>query len=400
MLEKIKNQFPIYEKNPDLVFLDTAASALKPKSVINSINDCYSFNYSNVHRGLYSLSSKLTKNFEDVRVKVSKFISAESEENIIFTKSATEAINLVVDTFSHAFLTSGDEVIISYLEHHANIVPWHIAAKKYGFKVIAADILEDGSIDIEDLLKKINSRTKFISLVHMSNVTGSITSFEKISKIAKQKNIPFLIDGCQYIAHKPTDLQNIGCDFYVFSGHKLYGPTGVGVLYMKDKWFEKLGPYQGGGSMIDKVEIYETKYARGFQKYEAGTPPIVQVIGLGASIDFLDQYNLEEVFTYEKDLHNYAEEKLKSLNYVTTYGHSEDKGAIITFNLDNIHASDIAMILDQDNIAIRTGHHCAQPLMKKLNVNATARLSFGIYNDKNDVDCFIDSLDKTYKFFN
>ena len=399
MLEKIKNQFPIFEKNPNLVFLDTAASALKPKSVINSINDCYSFNYSNVHRGLYSLSSKLTKNFEDVRVKVSKFISAESEENIVFTKSATEAINLVVDTFSHDFLTSGDEVIISYLEHHANIVPWHIASKKYGFKVIAADILEDGSIDIENLLKKINSRTKFISLVHMSNVTGAITNFEKISKIAKQKNIPFLIDGCQYIAHKPTDLKNLDCDFYVFSGHKLYGPSGVGVLYMKDKWFDKLGPYQGGGSMIDKVEIYETKYARGFQKYEAGTPPIVQVIGLGASIDFLDQYNLDDIFKYEKDLHDYAEEKLKSLNYVTIYGNHKNKGAIITFNLSDIHASDIAMVLDQDNIAIRTGHHCAQPLMKKLNVNSTARLSFGIYNNKKDVDCFVESLIKTYKFF-
>tara|TARA_B100000700_G_C14665291_1_gene678259 strand:- start:34 stop:738 length:705 start_codon:yes stop_codon:yes gene_type:complete len=233
----------------------------------------------------------------------------------------------------------------------------------------------------------------------MSNVTGAITNFEKISKIAKQKNIPFLIDGCQYIAHKPTDLKNLDCDFYVFSGHKLYGPSGVGVLYMKDKWFDKLGPYQGGGSMIDKVEIYETKYARGFQKYEAGTPPIVQVIGLGASIDFLDQYNLDDIFKYEKDLHDYAEEKLKSLNYVTIYGNHKNKGAIITFNLSDIHASDIAMVLDQDNIAIRTGHHCAQPLMKKLNVNSTARLSFGIYNNKKDVDCFVESLIKTYKFF-
>ena len=265
--------------------------------------------------------------------------------------------------------------------------------------MIAADILKDGSIDTEDLIKKINSRTKFISLVHMSNVTGAITNFEKISKICKQKNIPLLIDGCQYIAHKPTDLKNLDCDFYVFSGHKLYGPSGVGVLYMKDQWFEKLGPYQGGGSMIDKVEIHETKYAKGFQKYEAGTPPIVQVIGLGASIDFLNQYNLDEIFNYEKDLHDYAEEKLRSLNYLTIYGNPKNKGAIITFNLSDIHASDIAIVLDQENIAIRTGHHCAQPLMKKLNVNSTARLSFGIYNNMEDVDCFIESLVKTYNFF-
>lgn len=399
MIKDIKKIFPIFTKNPELVFLDTAASALKPNSVIKTISDCYAYEYSNVHRGLYTLSSNLTKKFEDVRLKTSKFIFANSEENIVFTKSATEAINLVSETYSKKFLSKGDEVIISYLEHHANIVPWHMSSKKYGFNVIAAEITENGEIDVNDIIQKINYKTKFISLAHMSNVTGAITDFEEISKIAKKNNIPLLIDGCQHIAHLTTNINDLGCDFYVFSGHKLYGPSGVGVLYMKDKWFEELGPYQGGGSMIEKVEIDETTYASGPQKYEAGTPPIVQVIGLGSSYDFLNNYDLKEIFNFEKELYWYAFDKLNSLNDITIYGQSDQKGAILTFNINKIHPNDVAMVLDQDNIAIRTGHHCAQPLMKKLNIESCARVSFGIYNDKKDVDCFIDAIKETIKFF-
>ena len=399
MFKDIKNSFPVYTKNPKLVFLDTAASALKPESVIKTINDCYAYEYSNIHRGLYSLSANLTKKYEEVRLKISKFISAESAENVVFTKSATEAINLVVETYSEKFLSTGDEVIISYLEHHSNIVPWHMASKKYGFKVIAAEITEEGSIDVNDLIIKINIKTKFISLTHMSNVTGSITNFEKICEVAKYNNIPLLIDGCQHIAHAPTNVVNLGCDFYVFSGHKIYGPSGVGVLYMKDKWFDTLGPYQGGGSMIEKVEIYQTTFAKGFQKFEAGTPPIVQVIGLGASLDFLNQYKLNEIFNYEKELYNYAYEKLNSLHNISIYGQSNQKGAILAFNIKDIHPNDAAMILDQKNIAIRTGHHCAQPLMKRLNINSTARVSFGIYNNEKDVDFFIEAIKETKNFF-
>ena len=399
MFKDIKNSFPVYIKNPKFVFLDTAASALKPESVIKTVRDCYAYEYSNIHRGLYSLSANLTRKYEEVRLKISNFISAESAENVVFTKSATEAINLVVETYSKKFLSTGDEVIISYLEHHSNIVPWHMASKKYGFKVIAAEITEEGSIDVNDLIIKINIKTKFISLTHMSNVTGSITNFEKICEVAKYNNIPLLIDGCQHIAHAPTNVVNLGCDFYVFSGHKIYGPSGVGVLYMKDKWFDTLGPYQGGGSMIEKVEIDQTTFAKGFQKFEAGTPPIVQVIGLGASLDFLNQYELKEIFNYEKELYDYAHEKLSFLNEITIYGQSNQKGAILTFNIKNIHPNDIAMILDQKNIAIRTGHHCAQPLMKKLNTNSTARVSFGIYNNEKDVDYFIDAIKETKNFF-
>ena len=397
MLNNIKDKFPIYKKNPNLVFLDTAASALKPESVIKSISDCYSYEYSNVHRGIYSLSSNITKKFEEVRDKTAKFISAESGENIIFTKSATEAINLVAETYSKKFISSGDEVLISYLEHHANIVPWQMAAIKYGFKVVAADISKNGSLNIDDLINKINSNTKFISLTHMSNVTGSITNFEKISKIANKKNIPLLIDGCQHVAHKKINMDDLNCDFYVYSGHKLYGPTGVGVLYMKNKWFEKLEPYQGGGAMIDKVDIDSTTFASGFQKFEAGTPPIVQVIGLGSSFDFLNQYNLDDVFNHEKNLYNITYEKLKSINDLIVYGDLDEKGGILTFNISNINANDIALFLDQHGVAIRTGHHCAQPLMKKFNVNSTARISFGIYNDEKDIDHFIDSLSETRK---
>ncbi len=399
MFKNIKNLFPVFEKNPNLVFLDTAASALKPKEMINATNNCYSYEYANVHRGLYSLSSNLTKKFEDVRILISNFISSNSEENIIFTKSATEGINLVVDKFSEKYLSEGDEVLISYLEHHANIVPWHIAASKYKFKIVPIKLNDKGEIDYNDFSDKINSRTKFISLAHMSNVTGSITDFDIIKKRIKDLNIPIMIDGCQFIAHSKLNVKDLDCDFYVFSGHKIYGPSGVGILYMKDKWLENFNPYQGGGSMIKTVEIDKTSFAKGFQKYEAGTPPIAQVIGLGSSIKFVDKIGLENIFKYEKELHDYTVEKLSSDKDIFIYGKSPNKGAIISFNIKGIHANDLAMFLDQKNIAVRTGHHCCQPLMKYLNITSTARASFGIYNNLNDADLFINSLIEAKKFF-
>ena len=398
MFSEIRNQFPVYEKNPDLIFLDTAASALKPKDMINSINNCYSYEYANVHRGLYSLSSRLTKKFEDARVKVSNFISSKSYENIIFTKSATEGINLVVEKFSEKYLRKGDEVLISYLEHHANIVPWHIAAKKYNFKVIPVNLNKKGEIDYKDFNNKVSSKTKLVSLTHMSNVTGSITDFDIVKKKIKDLNIPLMIDGCQFIAHSELNVSLIDCDFYVFSAHKLYGPSGIGVLYMKEKWFEQFNPYQGGGSMIEDVDIQQTTYARGFQKFEAGTPPIAEAIGMGASIDFVTSLNLKNIFKYETELHDYTIDKLKSYKDIVIYGSSLLKGSIISFNILGVHANDLAMILDQKNIAIRTGHHCAQPLMKYLNIVSSARASFGIYNNKKDADVFVDSLIDAKKF--
>ena len=398
MFEDIRKKFPVYEKNPDLIFLDTAASALKPYDMIDAITNCYSYEYANVHRGLYSLSSKLTKKFEDVRVKVSNFISSKSYENIIFTKSATEGINLVVEKFSEKYLSEGDEVIISYLEHHANIVPWHMAAQKYKFKVIPIELTNNSEIDYADFKNKITSRTKFISLTHISNVTGSLTDFDIVKEIIKNLNIPLMIDGCQFVAHSELNVTDLDCDFYVFSGHKLYGPSGIGVLYMKERWFDDLDPYQGGGSMIDNVDIQQTTYAKGFQKFEAGTPPIAEVIGLEASIEFVTSLNLKKIFIHEKELHDYTLDKLKNINNLNVYGNGLNKGAIISFNISNIHANDLAMILDQKNVAIRTGHHCAQPLMKYLNITFSARASFGVYNNKNDVDLFVNSLVEAKKF--
>ena len=398
MFEDIRKKFPVYEKNPDLIFLDTAASALKPYDMIDAITNCYSYEYANVHRGLYSLSSKLTKKFEDVRVKVGNFISSKSYENIIFTKSATEGINLVVEKFSEKYLSEGDEVIISYLEHHANIVPWHMAAQKYKFKVIPIELTNNSEIDYADFKNKITSRTKFISLTHISNVTGSLTDFDIVKGIIKNLNIPLMIDGCQFVAHSELNVTDLDCDFYVFSGHKLYGPSGIGVLYMKERWFDDLDPYQGGGSMIDNVDIQQTTYAKGFQKFEAGTPPIAEVIGLEASIEFVTSLNLKKIFMHEKELHDYTLDKLKNINNLNVYGNGLNKGAIISFNISDIHANDLAMILDQKNVAIRTGHHCAQPLMKYLNITFSARASFGVYNNKNDVDLFVNSLVEAKKF--
>ena len=290
MFENIRNNFPFFEKNPKLIFLDTAASAQKPQSVIESINNCYSYEYANINRGVYKLSTDLTEKYENVRLKTSKYINAENEDNIIFTKSATEAINLVASCFSEKYLDSGDEVLLSYLEHHANIVPWQLAAKKKGFKIITININQEGQLDYDDLIKKVNSKTKFISITHMSNVLGTIVDIQIIKEQAKKFNIPFLIDGCQYIAHVPVDIKSLGCDFYVYSGHKMYGPSGVGVLYMKNQWFNQFDPYQGGGDMIENVDFKKTTFASGYKKFEAGTPPIAQVIGLGASYDFMSQF--------------------------------------------------------------------------------------------------------------
>ncbi|SVB93621.1 uncharacterized protein METZ01_LOCUS246475 [marine metagenome] len=392
MFENIKSKFPVFIKKPNLVFLDTAASALKVDDMIKAVNNCYSFEYSNIHRGVYDLSAKLTQKFEDSRNNISDFILSPSYENIIFTKSATEAINLVANSITQDFIKEGDEIIISHLEHHANIVPWHIAQKLHKFKLVPVDINDIGEINYKDLLEKVNSKTKLISLTHMSNVTGAITDFEKINDIRNKFDIPLLIDGCQFTPHHELNIKELNPDFYVFSAHKLYGPSGLGILYMQDKWLEILGPYQGGGSMIENVNILDTTYAQGNQKFEAGTPPIAQVIGFSAAIDFLKSLDMKKVFSYECELHDYTLEKLKSINDFKIYGNSKNKGSLISFNIEGLHHNDVALLLNQKNIAIRSGHHCAQPLMKKLNITGSARASFGVYNNKEDVNYFVESI--------
>ena len=392
MIHNIKKRFPVFEKNPDLVFFDTAASALKVDNMINAISECYSYEYANIHRGIYDLSSKLTKRYEDSRLSVSKFINSPSSNNIIFTKSATEGINLVSSCLSENYFEDGDEVLVTSLEHHANLVPWHLISKK--IKIISANLMPNGELDYTDLLEKITSTTKLLSITHMSNVTGSITNFEEIKTKAKKFNIPILIDGCQYVPHKELNIRDLDPDFYVFSAHKLYGPSGLGVLYMKDKWIDRLGPYQGGGSMIKKVEIHSSTYLDGFQKFEAGTPPIAEVIGLSSSLDFINEVGIDNIYEFENKLTQYAYDQMKRNNDMIIYGGFKNQTSIISFNLDQVHFNDLAMLLDKKNIAIRTGHHCAQPLMKCFNITGNARMSLGIYNTKDDIDYFIKSIDE------
>ncbi len=395
MIKSLKKRFPVFEKNHDLVFFDTAASALKVDSMINAVNDCYSYEYANIHRGIYELSSKLTKRYEDSRLSVSKFINSSSFENIIFTKSATEGINLVSSCLSDNYFNDGDEVLLTSLEHHANLVPWHLVTKK--IKIITAKIKSTGELDYNDLLEKINSKTKLLAITHMSNVTGSITNFDEIKTKANKFDVPILIDGCQYVPHKKLDIQSLDPDFYVFSAHKLYGPSGLGVLYMKSKWIDTLGPYQGGGSMIKNVDTHASTYLNGFQKFEAGTPPIAEVIGLSASLDFINEVGIDKIYEYEKKLTQYLYDKMIKNNDIKIYGDFINQTSIISFNIDGIHFNDLAMLLDKKNIAIRTGHHCAQPFMKHLNISGNARVSVGVYNTKDDIDYFINSIDEVKK---
>ena len=392
MIENLKKRFPVFSQNPNLVFFDTAASALKVDSMINAVTECYSYEYANIHRGIYELSSRLTKRFEDSRLLVSKFINSPSSKNIIFTKSATEGINLVSSCLSDNYFNDGDEVLLTSLEHHANLVPWHLVSKK--IKIITAKIKSTGELDYNDLLEKINSKTKLLAITHMSNVTGSITDFEQIKIKANKFNVPILIDGCQYVPHKKLNINELDPDFYVFSAHKLYGPSGLGILYMKSEWIDRLGPYQGGGSMIKNVETDSSTYLDGFQKFEAGTPPIAEVIGLSASLDFINEVGIDTIYKYENDLTQYAYNQMIKYNDIKIYGDFSNQTSIISFNIDGIHFNDLAMLLDKKNIAIRTGHHCAQPFMKSFNISGNARMSVGVYNTKDDIDYFIKSINE------
>ena len=400
--KSIRKEFPIFNKkiyNKDLIFFDTAASAPKPQCVIDSIRKCYEENYANIHRGVYYLSSKLTEQYEEVREKTRKFVNAKSTKEIIFTKSATEGLNLLATVLCKSYLKEEDEILLSYLEHHANIVPWQIHALDKNIKLVAANLNDDTTLNIDDLFSKITDKTKLISITHMSNSLGHITDLKKITEEAKKRNIPVIVDGCQFAPHSKIDVEYLGCDFYVFSGHKIYGPSGVGVLYGKEKWLNDLPPYQGGGDMIESVTFEKTTFASSPQKFEAGTPPIAPVIGLGKAIDFINDIGLEDIMSYEKFLYQYAYDVIKNIPNVKIIGHSENKGSILSFTMNNAHPNDIAFILDRDAIAIRTGHHCTQPLMKKLGITGTARVSFGLYNLPEEIEKLDTSIQKINEFF-
>ena len=402
-IDNIKKEFPIFNNkvhNNDLVYLDSANSSQKPKVVIDRIYDFYTKEFSNVGRSVHYLAVAATNLYENTRVSVQKYINAKDKNEIVFTKGATEAINLVANTFGQKYLKEGDEVLITELEHHSNYVPWHYLRKSKGIKIKFADVNEDGEVTLESIEKKISTKTKMIAVTHLSNVTGAILPIKEITKLAHSKKIPVLVDGCQGAPHLKLDMQYLDCDFYAISCHKMYGPTGLGILYAKKKWLEELPPYQGGGGMIKEVKKEGISYGELPNKYEAGTMATAQVVAFDQSIKFLEKIGIENIIKHEKELMDYARQVLGKNNSVKLIGNPKEKGAVISFTIEGVHPHDIATILDEDGIAVRAGHHCCQILHEKLGLPGTARVSFGVYNNKNDIDKLNNSINKCKKIFN
>ena len=399
----IKKEFPIFDEkiqNNDLVYLDSANSSQKPKVVVDRIYDFYTKEFSNVGRSVHYLAVAATNLYENTRVLVQKYINAKDPNEIVFTKGATEAINLVANTFGQKYLKEGDEILITELEHHSNYVPWHYLRKSKGVKINFADVDENGDISIESIEKKITPKTKILAITHLSNVTGAILPIKEIIQLAHSKNIPVLVDGCQGAPHLKLDMQDLDCDFYAISCHKMYGPTGLGVLYAKKKWLEELPPYQGGGGMIGEVKKEGITFGDLPNKYEAGTMATAQVIAFGESINFINKLGIEKIEEHERELTKYGEEILRKNNSVKLIGSPKNKGSVLSFTLDGVHPHDIATILDEDGVAIRAGHHCCQILHEKLGLAATARASLGVYNTKDDLDQLNSSINKCIKIFN
>ena len=402
-IKDIKKEFPIFDNkvhNNDLVYLDSANSSQKPKVVVDRIYDFYTKEFSNVGRSVHYLAVAATNLYENTRVLVQKYINAKDPNEIVFTKGATEAINLVANTFGQKYLKEGDEILITELEHHSNYVPWHYLRKSKGVKINFADVDENGDISIESIEKKITHKTKILAITHLSNVTGAILPIKEIIQLAHSKNIPVLVDGCQGAPHLKLDMQDLDCDFYAISCHKMYGPTGLGVLYAKKKWLEELPPYQGGGGMIGEVKKEGITFGDLPNKYEAGTMATAQVIAFGESINFINKLGIEKIEEHERELTKYGEEILRKNNSVKLIGSPKNKGSVLSFTLDGVHPHDIATILDEDGVAIRAGHHCCQILHEKLGLAATARASLGVYNTKDDLDQLNSSINKCIKIFN
>jgi len=397
---KIRSEFPILEKkinNNKMVYLDSAASAQKPMKVIETLNKAYLETYSNVHRGLHWLSEQSTSKYEDVRIKAANFLGAADHNEIIFGSGATQLLNLVANSWGRKFLKLDDEIIITIADHHANIVPWQLVAQQTGAKIRAVSVDDDGNFDINDLEKMITEKTKIISVPHVSNVLGTIFPVKEISKLAHKVNAICVVDGCQGAIHLPVDVKDIDCDFYTFSSHKLYGPSGVGVLWGRSSILHEMPPFIGGGDMIDNVDIESSTYADPPHRFEAGTPPIAEVIAFGAAIDFVQAIGMNNIREHEQKILKTFTEKLEEVKGLRILGNSISKSGVISFVFGNAHPHDIATILDQKGIAIRAGHHCAQPLMKHFNVTSTARASIGVYTQENEVDDLINGLSTVKK---
>lgn len=401
-IDKIRVDFPILAekiRNKPLVYLDNAASCQKPSAVIDAISHCYRHDYANIHRGVHTLSVRATDQFEAAREKLQRFINAASSKEIIFVRGATEAVNLIAQTYGKANIQAGDEIVITAMEHHSNIVPWQMLCEQTGAILKVAPMNEAGDLIVEDFIALLNAKTKLVAVTHMSNALGTINPVKQMIAAAHAQNIPVMLDGAQAIPHMKVDVQDLDCDFYVFSGHKLYAPSGIGVLYGKQALLEAMPPYQGGGDMIRTVSFSGSTYAGLPHKFEAGTPSIADVIGLGAAIDYLNDVGMDAIAAYEHELLVYATEKAKQIKGLRIIGEAANKGAILSFVLDKIHPHDIGTMLDSLGIAIRAGHHCAMPVMEFYGVPATARASFAMYNTKEEIDVLMEGIKSLIEVF-
>ncbi|MGI9423475.1 MAG: cysteine desulfurase [Hyphomicrobiaceae bacterium] len=401
-VERYRSDFPILYRDVNdkpLVYLDSAASAQKPQSVIEAMDHCLRFEYSNVHRGIHYLSNTATQKYEDAREACRRFLNAREADEIVFTKNATEAVNVIAYAWGMSNIEEGDEIILSVMEHHANIVPWHFLRERSGAVIKWAPISDTGEFLLDEFEKLISPRTKMIALTHMSNVLGTVVPIADVTRIAHEHGIPVFVDGAQSAVHMSVDVQALDVDFFAFTGHKVYGPSGIGVLYGKKALLEDLPPFLGGGAMIESVERDSITYGPVPSRFEAGTPPIVEAVGLHAALNYMMQIGREEIAAHEHDLMTYAHEQLDELNWLRVYGSAPGKGSIVSFTMDSLHPHDISMVVDRSGVAIRAGHHCAQPLMERYEVTGMCRASFGLYNTKRDVDVLVEALKKAHDLF-
>ena len=401
-IKNLKSEFPIFKQKINgkpLVYLDSANSSQKPKAVIDRLSNFYETEFSNVGRSVHTLAVKATNRFEATRDMLKKYFNTQHREEIIFTKGATESINLVASSYGEKYIKEGDEILITELEHHSNYVPWHFLRKNKGAVIKFAPVNKNGEVEIDEIKKLISNKTKIIAITHISNVTGAVMPIKKIVDIAKEKNIPVLVDGTQGAPHMQIDMQDLGCDFYVISCHKMYGPNGLGVLYAKKKWLDDLPPYQGGGGMIDEVKKDDITFADSPTKFEAGTMQTAEVVAFAEAINFIQKLGIKNIAAHENEILEYGFEKLKKNNSVTIIGNPKHRGSVLCFTIKGIHPHDIATILDDDGVAIRAGHHCCQILHEKLGIAATARASIGVYNTKEDIDILCKAIDNCKKVF-
>ncbi len=401
-VERIRADFPILDRtvyDRPLVYLDNAASAQKPRAVIDAMTEAYESEYANVHRGVHYLSQAATEKYEATRATVARFLNAASPDEIVFTLNATDSINLVAASWGGAHLGPGDEVVLSVMEHHANIVPWQLLRERTGIVLRVVPIDDDGNFLMDEYERLLGPRTRLVAVTHASNALGTVTPAKEIVRLAHERGIPVLLDGAQAVVHGPVDVRDLDVDFYAFTGHKIYGPTGVGVLYGKAARLAEMPPYRGGGDMIASVSFERTTFKAPPQRFEAGTPAIVEVIGLGAAIDYVSALGMENIAAHEHDLLAYATERLAGVPGLRVFGAAEEKCSILSFELDCAHAHDVGTILDRAGVAIRAGHHCAQPLMDRFGITGTARASFGLYNTRAEVDALVEAVESVREIF-